>query len=75
MDSQKSVPTVHLLSKVPAVHLLSTGARSIFIFCLNYSLTQQKLALSNKDDKRVWFDKTSSRAYGHWRNEKQNENE
>jgi hypothetical protein len=35
----------------------------------NYSLTKDKLALSNKDDKRVWFDKTSSRAYGHWRNE------
>jgi hypothetical protein len=35
----------------------------------NYSLTQHKLALSNKDDKRVWFDKTSSKAYGHWRNE------
>jgi hypothetical protein len=34
----------------------------------NYSLTQDKLALSNKDDKRVWFDKTSSRAYGHFRN-------
>ncbi len=32
---------------------------------INYSLTQNKLALSNKDDKRVWFDKTSSRAYGH----------
>jgi hypothetical protein len=28
----------------------------------NHSLTQDKLALSNKDDKRVWFDKTSSRA-------------
>jgi hypothetical protein len=35
----------------------------------NYSLTQDKLALSNKDDKRVRFNKTSSRAYGHWRNE------
>jgi hypothetical protein len=35
----------------------------------NYFLTQEKSALSNKDDKRVWFDKTSSRAYGHWRNE------
>ena len=35
----------------------------------NYSLTQDKLALSNKDDKRVWFDKTSSRAYRHFRNE------
>ncbi len=34
----------------------------------NYSLTQNKLALSNKDNKRVWFDKTSSRAYGHFRN-------
>ena len=34
----------------------------------NYSLTQDKLALSNKDDKRVWFDKTSSRTYGHFRN-------
>ena len=36
---------------------------------INYSLTQKKLALSNKDDKRVWFDKTSSKEYGHWRNE------
>ena len=35
---------------------------------INYSLTQNKLALSNKDDKRVWFDKTLSKAYGHWRN-------
>jgi hypothetical protein len=35
----------------------------------NYFLTQEKSALSNKDDKRVWFDKTASRAYGHWRNE------
>jgi hypothetical protein len=35
---------------------------------MNYSLTQNKLALSNKDDNRVWFDKTSSRAYGHFRN-------
>jgi hypothetical protein len=35
----------------------------------NYSLTQDKLALSNKDDKRVWFNKTLSRTYGHWRNE------
>jgi len=34
----------------------------------NYALTQNKLALSNKDDKRVWFDKTSSRAHGHFRN-------
>jgi len=34
----------------------------------NYFLTQDKLALSNKDDKRVWFDKTSSRAYGHFCN-------
>lgn len=33
----------------------------------NYTLTQNKLALSNKDDKRVWKE-TSSRAYGHWRN-------
>jgi hypothetical protein len=32
------------------------------------SLTQDKLALSNKNDKRVWFDKTSSRAYRHFRN-------
>jgi hypothetical protein len=36
----------------------------------NDSLTQDKLALSNKDDKRVWFDKTSSGAYGHFRNGK-----
>ena len=35
----------------------------------NYSLTQNNLALSNKDDKKVWFDKAPSRAYGHWRNE------
>ena len=34
----------------------------------NYSLTEDKLVLSNKDDKRVWFDKSSSRAYGHFRN-------
>ena len=34
----------------------------------NYSIMQNKLALSNKDDKRVW-DSTKSRAYGHWRNE------
>jgi hypothetical protein len=34
---------------------------------MNYSLTQNKLALSYKDDKRVWFDKTSSRACGHFR--------
>ena len=33
----------------------------------NYSITQNKLALSNKDDKRVW-EGTKSRAYGHWRN-------
>ncbi len=26
----------------------------------NYSLTQDKLALSNKDEKKVWFDKISS---------------
>jgi uncharacterized membrane protein YheB (UPF0754 family) len=32
----------------------------------NYSLTQEKLALSNQDDSRVWMDKTSSRAYGHF---------
>ena len=36
---------------------------------VNCSLTQEKLALSTKDDKRVWSDKTSSRADGHWRNE------
>lgn len=34
----------------------------------NYSITQNKLALSNKDDKRVW-EGTKSRAYGHWRND------
>ena len=34
----------------------------------NYSITQNKLALSNKDDKRVW-EGTQSRAYGHWRDE------
>ena len=33
----------------------------------NYSITQNKLALSNRDDKRVWQG-TKSRAYGHWRN-------
>ena len=32
----------------------------------NYSLSQNKLALSNKDDKRVW-EGTTSLAYGHWR--------
>jgi hypothetical protein len=32
----------------------------------NYSLSQNKLALSNKDDKRVW-NGTTSLAYGHWR--------
>jgi len=32
----------------------------------NYSLSQNKLALSNKDDKRVW-NGTTSFAYGHWR--------
>jgi hypothetical protein len=42
---------------------------AIRTFVTNDSLTQEKLALSNNDDKRVWFDKTSSRAYGHWRNE------
>ena len=35
---------------------------------MNYSLTQNKLALSNKDDKRVW-ENTTSTAWGHWRNE------
>ena len=35
---------------------------------MNYSLTQNKLALSNKDDKRVWKN-TTSIAWGHWRNE------
>jgi hypothetical protein len=34
---------------------------------MNYSLTQNKLALSNKDDKRVWKNTTST-AWGHWRN-------
>ena len=34
---------------------------------MNYSLTQNKLALSNKDDKRVWKN-TNSTAWGHWRN-------
>ena len=33
----------------------------------NYSITQNKLALCNKDDKRVWFG-TTSRAWGHYRN-------
>jgi len=32
----------------------------------NYSLSQNKLALSNKDDKRHW-NGTTSYAYGHWR--------
>ena len=32
----------------------------------NYSLTQSKLALSNKDDKRVW-NGTKSLAYGHYK--------
>ena len=32
----------------------------------NYSLTQSKLALSNKDDKRVW-NGTTSLAYGHYK--------
>jgi hypothetical protein len=31
---------------------------------VNYSLTQNKLALSNKDDKRVWKN-TSSTSWGH----------
>jgi hypothetical protein len=35
---------------------------------MNYSLTKNKLALSNKDDKRVWKNTTST-AWGHWRNE------
>ena len=35
---------------------------------MNYSLTQNKLAPSNKDDKRVWINTTST-AWGHWRNE------
>ena len=35
---------------------------------MNYSLTQNKLALSNKDDKRVWKNTTST-AWGHFRNE------
>jgi hypothetical protein len=35
----------------------------------NYSITQNKLALSNKDDKRVW-EGTKSRAYGHFKNKK-----
>ena len=46
---------------------------------MNYSLTQNKLALSNRDekrvcrlsnrdDKRVW-NNTTSTAWGHWRNE------
>ena len=34
----------------------------------NFSLTQDKLALSNKDDKRVWKNATPA-AWGHWRNE------
>jgi hypothetical protein len=34
-----------------------------------YSLTQDKLDLSNNDDISVWFNTSSSRAYGHWRNE------
>ena len=34
---------------------------------MNYLLTQNKLALSNKDDKRVWKNTTST-AWGHWRN-------
>lgn len=33
----------------------------------NFSITQNKLALSNKDDKRVW-DNTKSTAWGHFRN-------
>jgi len=32
----------------------------------DYSVSQNKLALSNKDDKRVW-NGTTSLAYGHWR--------
>jgi hypothetical protein len=32
----------------------------------NYSITQNKLALSNKDDKRVWFG-TKSPSYGHYK--------
>lgn len=35
----------------------------------NYSLSQNKLALSNKDDKRVW-ENTKSTAWGHYKNEK-----
>jgi hypothetical protein len=34
---------------------------------MNYSLTQNKLAPLNKDDKRVWKNTTST-AWGHWRN-------
>ena len=36
---------------------------------MNYSMTQNKLALSNKDDKRHWRtdDSTKSYAYGHKR--------
>jgi hypothetical protein len=33
----------------------------------NFSITQNKLALSNKDDKRVW-ENTKSTAWGHFRN-------
>jgi hypothetical protein len=36
---------------------------------MNYSLTQNKLALSNKDDKRVWKNTTST-AWGHYQNNK-----
>jgi hypothetical protein len=32
----------------------------------NYSLTQEKLALSNRDDKRVW-NGINKRAWGHWK--------
>jgi hypothetical protein len=44
---------------------------------MNYSLTQNKLALSNKDDKRHWRtdDSTKSYAYGHKRIKEQKNND
>ena len=71
-ENKKQLESLHLTSILPFSLSLSLSLsvsdrlKNVKINAIrtlkltNYLLTQDKLALSNKDEKKVWFDKISS---------------